>query len=103
MKTEFQDVVIVYKNLETGKEHTQKDHFKVSDREKMIGRLVNFENPKLKDKVVLKRVRFYEFFGNKIKESFVRHEFSVIKGYSDKLHEMDKVWKREADISKLLD
>lgn len=102
MSDKFQDVVIIYKDLTTGKEHTQKDHFKLEDRDKMLSRLVNFENPKLKDRVLLSRVKFYGFFGTKVKESFSRVEFGEIKGYSDKLHEMKKAWKRDEDIDLIL-
>jgi GMP synthase PP-ATPase subunit len=94
----FTDVVIVYKDLETGKEHQEKDHYKLEedhDKNRFLKSLVGFENPKIKDKVILKRVRFYEFFGNKVKESFSRQEFNQIDGYSDMLEVKQKEWKRE--------
>ena len=102
MSDKFQDVVIVYKDLETGKEHTQKDHFKVENRDKMLKNLVAFENPKVKDRARLVRVKFYDFFGTKVKESFGAGQFNSIEGYSDVLKEMQFRWKREEDIDTIL-
>lgn len=102
MSDKFQDVVIVYKDLTTGREHSRKEHFKVGKRDKMLKNLVAFENPKVRDRARLIRVKFYDFYGNKVKESFGAGQFSSIEGYSDVLKEMQFRWKREEDIDLLL-
>lgn len=94
------DIVLIYKDYGTGKEHQEKHHCR--NMTEVLAKIIAWQNPKMNG-ASLMRVRFYEFFGSKVVKSLKSHEFKQLPKYTEALEAAKEMWENEDKAKERID